>query len=160
MSILENAIKMELDGEKYYKEQAEINKDNPLSTVFLMLANDESIHAKALQNKCNNQNCDLTQNDTLSKVKNIFHEIGSIDAMKQAPRQIEVYRLALINEKESIDLYKRYLSEATDDEERKLYQYLIKEEEEHLDIIDQLITHISHSEEWVESAEFGLREEY
>ncbi len=32
---------MELDGEKYYLEQAEKNKDTNLATVFKLLAKDE-----------------------------------------------------------------------------------------------------------------------
>lgn len=36
----------------------------------------------------------------------------------------------------------------------------MKQEEEHYEIIDQLVTLLSRSEEWVESAEFGLRKEY
>ncbi|WP_363319176.1 ferritin family protein [Desulfosporosinus sp.] len=69
MDILEFAIKMELEGEKYYTEQAKINKDNSLSTVFLLLAKDENIHAKILKNKVNKLSCDLKQSETLSEAK-------------------------------------------------------------------------------------------
>lgn len=37
MNSLEFAINMEHDGEKFYKRQVEINKDNSLNTVFLLL---------------------------------------------------------------------------------------------------------------------------
>ncbi len=48
MDILVYAIKMELDGEKYYKEQAKLNRENNLYNVFMDLAKDESDHAKIL----------------------------------------------------------------------------------------------------------------
>ena len=41
MNILEFAINMELDGEKYYNDQAEITKDSYLKNIFLILAKDE-----------------------------------------------------------------------------------------------------------------------
>ncbi|OLN32744.1 ferritin-like domain-containing protein [Desulfosporosinus metallidurans] len=161
MNILEFAMKMELEGEKYYTEQAEINKDNRLSTVFRMLAKDETMHAKILQNKANKLSYDLKQNETLSEAKNVFSDIGAIKSgIKQIPNQLDVYRLALENEIESITLYRKYLSEAIDDESKRLFEYLIKQEEDHYAIIDLLISLINRSEEWVESAEFGIREEY
>lgn len=161
MSILEFAVNMELEGEKYYTEQADLNKGNSLETVFLMLAKDENMHAKVLQNKTNKLTYDLIPNETLSVAKNVFSDLAAVkDGIKQNPNQLDVYRLALENEKQSIALYQKYLSEATDDNTKKLFEYLIEQEEDHYTIIDQLVALISHSEEWVENAEFGLRKEY
>ena len=161
MNIFQFAINMEREGEKYYTEQAEINKENSLSIIFTMLANDESMHVKVLQDKANKLPCDLKQNETLSKAKNVFTDIKTTKiGINQMPNQLGVYRLALENEKASITLYQKYLSEAMDDESKKLFEYLMKQEEDHYEIIDQLVTLLSRSEEWVESAEFGLRKEY
>ncbi|KGK85496.1 rubrerythrin [Desulfosporosinus sp. HMP52] len=156
MNIFEFAIKMEIDGENYYKEQAEINKDNSLNTVFLMLAKDEKIHARVLQQKANQQAYDLSENETLSEAKNIFKNME----FKQTPDQLRVYRSALQNEQDSIDLYRTYLSEVTDDESKQLFEYLIKQEEDHYIILEELVLLVSRAEEWVESAEFGTREQY
>ena len=161
MNILEFAIQMELEGEKYYTQQAEINKDNALSKVFLMLAKDEKAHVKVLQYKANKQAYDLPQSETLSGAKNVFSNIEALKTgIKQSPDQLDVYRLALENEKASMTLYQKYASEASEDESKKLFEYLMKQEEDHYKIIDQLVTLISRPEEWVESAEFGVREDY
>ena len=161
MNILEFAIQMELDGENYYIKQAEINKDNVLSTVFLMLAKDERIHTKILQKKANNQSYELKQNATLTEAKSIFSDIEAIkNGIKQMPNQLNVYRLALSNEKASVTLYRKYSSESTDTESKQVFEYLMKQEEDHYKIIDELVSLISRPEEWVESAEFGIREEY
>lgn len=161
MNILEFAINMELEGEKYYIEQAEINKENSLETVFLLLAKDESRHAKVLQKKADGLSYDLGQDEMHTKAASIFHELGAINIeTKQTPDQLDAYRLALKNEKESIILYQKFLSEATNDESKKLFAYLIEQEENHYAIINQLILLISRSQEWVEAAEFGLREDY
>ena len=79
------AIDMELDGEKYYKEQAKINKDNSLNVVCPMLA------------------------------------------------------------------------EGAD---KELLEYLIKQEENHYEILDNMASLLIKPEEWVENAEFGIRKEY
>ena len=161
MNVLEFAIKMELEGEKYYTEQAEINKDNSLSTVFLMLAKDEKMHSEFLRNIANKLPCDLKQSDTLSEAKSVFTNLGALkNGIKYTPNQLDVYRLALEKEKESIALYRKYLSEATDDESKKLFEYLIIQEKDHYAIMDELVLIVSRPEEWVESAESGLREDY
>ena len=45
------AIRMELDGEKYYMEQAEKHKNSGLYTIFLTLAKDERKHAQILEDR-------------------------------------------------------------------------------------------------------------
>lgn len=160
MNSFEFAINMELDGEKYYIEQAKINKENSLNTVFIMLAKDEANHAKIFQNKLNELSYDLKSNNTISEFKSVFKEIGNYkNEIKKIPNQLDLYRAALEKEKQSIELYKKFLSEATDDKEKQLFEYLIKQEGDHFAILEELVLLINRSDDWVESAEFGIREE-
>lgn len=161
MNSLEFAINMELDGEKYYLEQAEINKDNSLKTVFLLLAKDEENHARILRNKSSELSNVLKDSNTLSESKNVFKGIENFKSeIKEIPNQLDLYRAALEKEKQSIDLYHKFLSEATDDKAKELFKYLIKQEEDHYAILDELVILINRPDEWVESAEFGVRKEY
>lgn len=79
---------------------------------------------------------------------------------KGLPSQLDFYNLALENEQKSIDLYKESLSKAQNDDEKALYKFLLKEEKDHFEIIDELVKLLTHAEQWVESAEFGTREDY
>jgi len=161
MNSFEFAINMELDGEKYYIEQAKVNKDNSLNILFTMLAKDEENHAKIFKNKLNELSYELKDNNTLSESKNVFKGIGDFkNEIKKIPNQLDLYRVALDKEKQSIKLYKKFLSEATDDKEKKLFEYLIKQEGDHFAILEELVLLTNRSNEWVETAEFGLREEY
>jgi rubrerythrin len=80
--------------------------------------------------------------------------------VKDIQSQLNLYRVALEKEKESVELYKTMLSEAKDDKDKELLEYLIKEEGEHQTILDELVLLINRPNDWVESAEFGKREEY
>lgn len=161
MNVLEYAINMELDGEKYYRNQAEINKNNELYTVCLMLAEDEHNHGRILNDKLNEKVCELGETDILSRVKNIFQDINNIKSeIKQIPSQLDFYRIASEKEKQSIDLYVDFLAKATNDQEKRLFKYLIEQEKQHFEVLDELALLLSHAEEWVENAEFGIREEY
>ena len=161
MGSFEFAIKMELDGEKYYTEQAERHKDTDLHTIFLVLAEDERKHANILRDRVNKLTPNLVSTTSYSEYKNVFQQADDFDsAIKENLDQLDVYYLALDKEKESIDLYKEMLAEATDENDKEMFEFLIKEEETHYAILEEMASHVSRPKEWVESAEFGLREDY
>ncbi|MBC3899630.1 ferritin-like domain-containing protein [Acetobacterium malicum] len=161
MNSIEFAIKMELDGEKYYREQAKNNQDNSLNAVFLLLAEDENGHAKLLKSEQEKITYDLADNPTLADTGNVFKDRSEFkNKFEKIPNQLDVYRMALQMEKDSIELYQKFLAEATDEQTKKLFGYLVKQEENHFKIFDNLITLVERPDEWVEDAEFGVREEY
>lgn len=162
MNTLEYAIKMEYDGEKYYREQAEINKDNGLSVVCNLLADEEKEHAQILENKKNHLEYKLSDSDFLVNAKNIYTGAKGIAVEgTNYPSQLDFYRAVCDMETKSIDLYKKLLSDVTEDEEKKLYEYLIKQEEKHLEAFDEMSRLLQNAEWWIESPEFGRRmEEY
>lgn len=161
MNDLKFAIEMELDGQKYYLEQAEINKDNNLHSVCLMLAADEKEHARILTERMNADSGPLTESDILSKTKNIFEDRDDVKVDgKATATQTEFYAIAAKMEKESIDLYTKFLSRAKTAKEKELFQYLIEQEKQHFAVLDELDAWLRRAYEWVEDAEFGIREEY
>jgi rubrerythrin len=161
MNALEFAIKMEQDGEQYYRQQAEENKDNSLNVVCLMLADDESHHAQILINRLNEKDYALTDSETLLKAKNIFEGIGDIEMeIKSIPSQLDFYRIATEKEKQSITLYSELLAQAEDRKDMDLFEYLIQQENQHYEVLDNLAMLLQHTEEWVESPEFGLRKDF
>jgi len=161
MNSIEFAINMEIDGEKYYREQAKNNQDNSLNAVFLLLAEDENGHAKLLKSEQKKMTYDLADNATLADTNNVFKNRGEFkNKFEKIPDQLDVYRMALQMEKDSIELYEKLLKEATDEQTKKLFGYLVKQEENHYVIFANLITLVERPEEWVEDAEFGIREEY
>ena len=158
MNPLEYAIEMGYDGERYYREQAEINKNNSLYSVCLLLADEEKKHALVLTNKLNEKPYELKDSDTFWQAKNIFNDIGNIKVDgKETPDQLDFYKIALDMEKQSIDLYRDFLAKTTEKKEKELFAYLIKEEQQYYEFLEELVSLLRHGEEWVESAEFGTR---
>ncbi|MHB1153122.1 MAG: ferritin-like domain-containing protein [Eubacteriales bacterium] len=157
MNALEFAVNMEKDGEKFYRKQAEINSSNSLYTVCLLLAEEEKNHALLLSDMQNNISVEIDEADSLQQIKSIFKDIENFKSeIKELPTQLDFYTMALEKEKQSINLYKDLLSKATEDDENKLFEHLVQQEKRHYDILDELILRLSHAEDWVENAEFGL----
>ena len=161
MNNLKFAIQMEQDGEKYYLQQAEINKDNSLHAVCLMLATDEKNHARILTDKVNTNSFRKADTDMLATAKNVFTDIGDIKIdWKAMATQTDFYRIAYGIEQQSIDLYTAYFIKAEGAEEKALFEYLIEQEKQHLALLSELTEWLRRADEWVESAEFGIREAY
>ena len=161
MEILQFAIDMELDGERYYRQQAAKNKDNALYTVFMSLGDDEAKHAALLQKKMECLPFTLTGQENLTQKMNLFRQAkdyeGKVKALADQP---ELYHAALEKEQQSVALYSELRAKAEDREAMELFDFLIAEETNHLNVLDELFTHVNRPNDWVEAAEFGVREEY
>lgn len=161
MSALEFAIKLELDGEKYYNEQAQLNKDNELSSVFKILAAEERMHAEILERYAKDENYKLVDSKAYSEFESVFANMENFSSnIKTAPEQIDAYRLALTKEQEMIDLYKKMHKEVKSKQDKELFAFLVEQEKIHYRLFDDIIQHLIKAEQWVEDAEFGLREDY
>jgi len=161
MNVFEFAIKMEQDGEQYYKKQAEINRDNNLYSICMMLATDEAHHAQILINRQSQQSYELIDSETLKKAKNVFQGIGDVEMeIKSIPSQLDFYRIATEKEKQSIALYSELLSKSENQNDIEVLEFLIQQEKHHYEVLDNLAMLLQHTEEWVESAEFGLRKDF
>jgi len=160
MNSLDYAIQLEADGAGYYREQAKLNAGTTLERIFNMLASEEENHQFILKNIGENVFSELPASD-LSQNENLFSSLGQIkDEIRDTISQLEIYQFAREMEDKSIALYTGMLKDATDEKERAILMFIEKQEHVHADILDELVVRISRPEEWVESAEFGPREEY
>lgn len=158
MELLELALSMELDLEKFYQEQAELNKDNSLNVVFTMLAKEEKNHANILRTNADKLTLPLEDSNILFDVQPIFKNIDVLTHNLQ--NQLDTYRMALEKEQESLKFYQDLYANASKEHSKKVLQYLVNQEDKHCDILEELVNLVSRPDEWVESAEFGLREDY
>lgn len=161
MRRIDFAIQMEDEGERYYNLQATQYHDTPLGVVFKKLALAENRHAELLRNRASGESYTLFDDPLLSENKNLFAGLQPYhhDFIAQ-PGQLEVYRYALDLERRSVELYQAMLKEASSPADRQLLNWLVRQEEDHVALFDELETLLNRPVEWVEAAEFGPREEY
>ncbi|HNX15516.1 MAG TPA: ferritin family protein [Oscillospiraceae bacterium] len=161
MSTLTFAIQMETDGEQYYLKQAALNKGTSLQRAFLLLAETEKKHADLLRKKDISSDSSISDDILNAEQTDLFS--GKDDYKREAevvPGQLEVYAVALDMEQKSIDLYQKMLIEAKDKQVKQLMKFLVKQEQDHFALFNELITLLRRPKDWVENAEFGNREEY
>ena len=160
MNLYDYAIKMELDGEQYYLQQAEGNREHAISRVFTMLAGVERKHARLLQKRAEGASVDA-ELAVMADDRNVFTELESFKAdATSIPRQLDVYEKALAIEQKSVVQYEKLLDTAVEEADKVLLRFLIEQERQHYDLFENLLVLVRRPEEWVENAEFGQREDY
>ena len=159
MNTIDFAISMELEGQKYYLDLAELNMDNELHKVFILLADSEKQHASLLKKYKTKEVLNLNGQFIRPEFKSVFKDLRHF-YKEHSAKQLEAYRIACEQEEKSIALYKDMKSKAESVLEEEIFKYLIRQEEEHLILFEELVKMVTRPEEWVESAEFGIREEY
>ena len=168
MDIFDFALKMELESEKYYREQAESTNFTDLRILLENLADAEARHYKIVEALRLQNNELLPEDEVLVETKNIFasyikdaealRNAISIDKIKE--EQIDVYRLALVKEKESVEIYEKMLAQAQNPQAKAVIERLLKEEQSHAEAIDEIVDLLNKVSDWVESAEFNHTESY
>lgn len=162
MNFIELAINLERENHAFYLEQAEANRDTELYNVFMLLAKDEEAHFNLLSDHAQKIPYKLEDKVDFTLYRNIFKKIldsGEVDFISN-PGQLDIYRKALSIEEKALALYCDIKAESKDERDIDLLNYLISQENAHIKILDTLTYHLNKAVEWVEDAEFGLREEY
>ncbi len=161
MDVLQYALDMELEGERYYHSQAVKYAQTPLKTVFDVLAEDEKKHAELLRGEMNKTLSALAAREPLPNRKNVFQGLADYKPpVEELPDQAALYQTALQMEDKSIRLYTDLRAAAKEPQTQALFDLLIREETRHYQILEDVFRFVNRPNEWVESAEFGLREEY
>ncbi len=158
MDRLEFAIRLEVEGEAFYTQQAAAHQGMPMGPVFLFLADAEKRHADLLRDRMTGLVTSALEDEDPARLFERFRELLVEPGLQAGP--VDVYRTATVIEEKSIQLYEEMLKDARQADDIKLLRYLIKQEQAHLKLFETLETLVKRPQEWVEAAEFGPREEY
>lgn len=161
MNFLEFALQMEMDGIDFYTAKAEENKENSLHKVFIFLAKDELRHASLIRKMGEEKFGIIPDNEALATIESVFENADTLtDGFYTSSAQLSTYHLAREIEKKSIDLYNKELHQSEDPKEQEVFRFILKQEQKHFDLFEELCVRVGRPDEWIETAEFGEREDY
>lgn len=161
MNSFELALQTEIDGIDFYIAKAEENKENSLHKVFVFLTKDEQRHASLIRDLGDQKFGVLPENEALASVKSVFNDADMLtDGFYTSSVQLSTYHLAREIEKKSIDLYNNLLHQSKDPKEQEVLRFILKQEQQHYELFDELCVRVGRPDEWIETAEFGAREDY
>jgi len=162
MNIYKYAMKMEKDGENYYRELANKTEDIGLQNILKMLADEEVRHYNIIEQMMKSKaSAELEETGILKKVKNIFIKIkGKNLVFNFDLPQINFYRKAREIEEKSYKFYIEMSDKVEIESQRKVFLKLAGEEKKHMFLLENLVEFVSRPETWIENAEFNHLDEY
>lgn len=168
MSIFEYALKMEKDGEAYYRELVRDAPSKALAAIFTRLADAEAQHCRIVLDMKNAVPApELPDTDLQATAANLFTELeaqqpANTFADPQATdRCVDAYRRAQEIEKQSMEFYRDKAEEADNSAHRDLLGRLAEEEKQHCWLMHNMVTYVSRPDfSWIEFAEWNHLEAY
>ena len=162
MNIYKYAMKMEKDGENYYRELANKTENIGLQNILKMLADEEVRHYNIIEQMMKSKaSAELAETGILKKVKNIFIKIkGKNLVFNFDLPQINFYRKAQEIEEKSYKFYIEMSDKVEIESQRKVFLKLAGEEKKHMFLLENLVEFVSRPETWIENAEFNHLDDY
>ncbi|MEN2994533.1 MAG: ferritin family protein [Thermodesulfovibrio sp.] len=160
MKSIEIALKMETDAVKFYTEASEKVSHPVGKKMFLTIAEDEKNHIKMIEEVLKGLELTIKEANPIKTVKTIFEEMKDkmMERVKAQTDDLEAFRIAMDMEKEGIDFYNKVKEEVNTDKEKKLFERLIFEEEQHYKIFSETYNFLKDTGNWFMWKEFSIVE--
>lgn len=161
MDIFEFAMKMEKDGEQFYRELAGNCKIGGLERILILLAENEVEHYNVLKGLKENASPRLTGYTIVKDAKNIFTEMKeSNETINLEGTGTALYEKAVEIEKKSEAFYREKSAEVESEEVGKVLLQIAEEERRHAYFMENMVIFLSRPRTWIENAEFNHLEDY
>ncbi|HXX58133.1 MAG TPA: ferritin family protein [Thermodesulfovibrionales bacterium] len=161
MDIYEFALKMEKDGENYYRELAVGANNKGLRNILTMLADAEVIHYNLFKKMKDREKVEPADSAILDDTKNVFMKMKEEkDVTGLNIQQTELYEKALEIEKKSEDFYRAKAAETKDEIQKKVFMKIAGQEKIHYFIVERILDFVSRPQTWLENPEWYHLEEY
>lgn len=170
LQALRRYIRAELDGHKFYVTAAERTTDARGQEMFTSLASDEIDHAKKLateyehvlktgnwlslqQVSSMDSTVDLTQASVFAEGQtSIIPQIGPDTT------DLDALRLGIEMEKASYEAYAEAASQTPSQAARGVFEFLMNEEQRHLDLLRNSYDYLARTDSWFEELEKPIYE--
>jgi len=160
VGLIDEAIALEERAETNYRAAAETTSDPSAAKVLTLLADEEASHANALRT----MNVGSVQASTslIDAAKDWIGGMieGGVSSISTDAGLLEVLRSSMEIERATETFYREQGAASADNEIRVLFGRLAAIEKGHFLFVSSLVEYYDRPNEWVESAEFGLRPEY
>ena len=160
MGLIDEAIALEERAEMTYRSAAEVSSDPAATKILMLLADEEARHADALRTMNSG-----TLQSTVSLIDAAQDWIGGVieggaGSISPDTTLRDVLQQAMEVERATEQFYRKRGIDAQRGEIGTLFARLAAIENVHYQFVSSLVEYFDRPAEWVESAEFGLRDEY
>ena len=157
---LNTAIQTEKDGQAFYHEASQ-QATNPLAkSVFETLADEELTHIEiieafydSLKETGTGQELEGLIKDKpqpMTRLRNVFQKARRLmdETVKADAGSLEAYEAAMKLEQAAYDMYQLLIGDTADDMAKKLYQFMLEQENEHYAFLKETHDYLENPADW------------
>ena len=155
LNVYEYAMKVEKEGEAYYREMSQQANNPGLKRIFTMLADEEVKHYNVFRNMMRKEDINVEELNLITDTKTIFQTLSEQkDKVSFDKDQIQFYKDAIAREEKSHDFYADKAKELDDEKEKAIFLQIADEEIKHKKVLEEIVIFLEEPADWVASAEF------
>lgn len=160
MNSVEMAYKMEADAVAFYLECANKVQSPVGRKMFLSIAEDEKRHIKMITQVLDKLELSFDKASPIKAVMSIFAEMKDqmVERAAATADEMEAFKVALEMEGRGRDFYLKSAAEAPTPVEKKLFDTLVAEEEEHFRMFSNTLEFLTNTKGWFLWEEKGVIE--
>lgn len=150
MNAIEIAAKMETEAIKFYREAADKTSHPAGKGMFLSIVEDEKRHLLMLSDLLKGLDLKIQDASPLKNIRTVFEEKKEQMMQRIAASQdeLEAFKIAMEMEQEGKEFYIKNAETLSSDIEKRLFQTLAKEEEEHFRVFSNTYSYLKESGNW------------
>lgn len=155
MNVYQYAMKVEKEGELYYRDMSEHTSNPGLKRIFNMLADEEVKHYEVFKSMMEEENLNLNELNLITDTKTIFETLQEQkDKVDFDTTQIQFYKDAVAREENAHNFYIDEAKKIKNENEKEIFLKIAEEEIKHKKVLEEIIHFLEEPSDWVVSAEF------
>lgn len=164
--LVKQAIRLEIDGRKFFNHAAEITHHDLGKKMFQRLAQEEvkhlNIFGKLFGSMVKEQDWKeyVKKEEKLSEKSALIEELASRMKKTEAKGEVEALKVGMELEQNAVEMFKK-ASEGVDDAKiKEIFDKICDEERFHFDLLQAQYDSVTGSGFWLDSSEFQMDGKY
>lgn len=164
-SAIKEAIKLEINGRKFFNHAEGITHHQQGKKMFRRLADEEVNHLETFSNLFSSVLKGkgwkkLIKSEELKGESALIEELKARMKREEGKGEVEALRIGMELEKRAIELFQKSADEVDDPVAREIFKKICSEEKFHYDLLQAQYDSLTHSGFWLDSAEFKMDGKY
>jgi rubrerythrin len=164
--LVKQAIRLEIDGRKFFNHAAEITLHELGKKMFQRLAQEEVKHLTTFGKlfgsmvKAEDWKEYVKKEEKLSEKSPLIEELASRMKKPEAKGEVEALRIGMELEQNAVEMFKKTSADVTDTKIKEIFDKICDEERFHFDLLQAQHDSVTGSGFWLDSSEFQMDGKY
>jgi len=164
-TLIQEAIKLEINGQAFFNQAAEITRNELGKKMFVHLAKEEVKHLEAFSRLFSSviksdEWKKQVEREQLKGTSSVIEELTQRMRRAEGQSEIEALRIGMELETKAVEFFTKSASGMDDAEAKEIFEKIAEEERFHYDLLLAQHDSVTGSGFWLDSSEFQMDGKY